>query len=269
MKKVAKENGTTEPVKRQKTTSWGSVASWYDGLIEGKQGTYQADLILPNLLRLVTPKDGDRILDIACGQGFFSRAFADKGATVVGADISKELIGLARKHPSQRVSFDVAPADELAFAADASFDKAVIVLALQNIENFGGALNAASRILKKGGRLFLVLNHPAFRVPKNSTWEWDEKLGKQYRRIGAYMSEAKIEIDMNPGVASAKAKKATMSFHRPLQSYFKALGKAGLAVTRFEEWVSGKESKPGARAAEENRMRHEIPIFLFLEATKI
>ena len=250
-----------------KTTSWSNVAEWYDGLIEGEKGTYQADLILPNLLRLVAPAAGDRILDIACGQGFFARAFAEKGAVVTGADISGELIKLAQEHSPKSVSFHVAPADKLDFAKDASFNKAVIVLALQNIDQFAGALSEASRILETGGRLFLVLNHPAFRIPKGSAWKWDEKAAAQYRRIDTYMSESKVEIDMTPGAKSAKT--STVTFHRPLQSYFKALGKAGLAVVRLEEWVSGKESKPGARAAEENRMRHEIPMFLFLEAVTI
>ncbi|MDR3558361.1 MAG: SAM-dependent methyltransferase, partial [Candidatus Pacebacteria bacterium] len=157
----------------------------------------------------------------------------------------------------------------LEFAADASFDKAVIVLALQNIENLGGTLAEAARALKKGSKLFLVLNHPAFRVLKASSWEWDEKAARQYRRIDAYMTESRHEIDMNPGAVSDKAKKATVSFHRPLQSYFKALGKAGLAVTRLEEWVSNKKSNGGPRGAEEDRTRHEIPIFLFLEAEKM
>lgn len=258
-----------------KSTSWGGVAEWYDNLVEGKQGvegksgTYQTDLILPNLLRLVAPKSGERIIDIACGQGFFSRALAEKGATVTGADISAELIGLARKHSPKDVSFHVAPADKLDFAADASFDKAVIVLALQNIENLAGALSEAARVLKKSGRLFLVLNHPAFRVPKRSSWEWDEKAAAQYRRLDAYLSESRQEIDMNPGTGSPAAKKFTVSFHRPLQIYFKALGKAGLAVTRLEEWTSDKKSNGGPRGAEEDRMRKEIPLFLLLEATKL
>jgi ubiquinone/menaquinone biosynthesis C-methylase UbiE len=258
-----------QKTKKDKSTSWGIVADWYDNLVEGEKGTYQADLILPNLLRLVAPVVQDRILDIACGQGFFSRVFAEKGAKVTAADISPELIKIAREHSSRDISFYIAPADRLDFAKDASFDKAVIVLALQNIENIAGALGEASRILKKGGRLFIVLNHPAFRVLKNSSWEWDEKAAKQYRRIDAYMSESRNDIEMNPGAKNPSSRKTTVSFHRPLQSYFKALSKAGFAVTRLEEWVSGKESKPGLRSAEENRTRHEIPLFLFLEAVKM
>jgi len=269
MKKSAARDPKQAKAAPSKSTSWGVVADWYDSLVEEKRGTYQADLILPNLLRLVVPADKDRILDIACGQGFFSRAFAQKGAVVVGADISPELIRIAREHPEKNASFNVAPADKLEFAANASFDKAVIVLALQNIENLDGTLAEAARSLKKGGKLFIVLNHPAFRVLKGSSWEWDEKSARQYRRIDAYMTESRHEIDMNPGALSDKTKKSTVSFHRPLQSYFKALGKADLAVTRLEEWVSTKKSNGGPRGAEEDRTRHEIPLFLFLEAVKM
>jgi hypothetical protein len=49
----------------------------------------------------------------------------------------------------------------------------------------------------------------------------------------------------------------------------KALAKAGFAVTNLEEWVSHKKSDSGPRAAEENRARKEIPMFMYLEARMI
>jgi len=59
----------------KKDTSWGKVADWYDELLEEKTGTYQTEVILPNILRLLDLKKGETILDLACGQGFFSREF--------------------------------------------------------------------------------------------------------------------------------------------------------------------------------------------------
>jgi hypothetical protein len=82
------------------------------------------------------------------------------------------------------------------------------------------------------------------------------------------MSDSKIKIDMTPGESDPKRKKSTVSFHRPLQSYFKALNKADLSVTHLEEWISHKKSQKGPRAAEEDRTRKEIPMFLMLEASK-
>ncbi|MEK7646188.1 MAG: methyltransferase domain-containing protein [Patescibacteria group bacterium] len=251
-----------------KDTSWGSVAGWYDDLLENGEGTYQKEVILPNLLRLVAPQKGDMIIEIACGQGYFARAFAEKGAEVTGADIAQELITFAQKNSPASIQYHATPADKLGFAQNASFNKAVIVLALQNIERLQETLAEAARVLKPGARLHIVLNHPAFRIPGNSSWAWDEASSKQYRRLDGYMSEKTSEIDMTPGEKDSTKKKTTVSFHRPLQVYFKACTKAGFAVTRLEEWISHKKSQTGARSAEEDRMRKEIPMFLYVEVQK-
>ena len=252
-----------------KHTSWGGVAGWYDDLLENGEGTYQKEVILPNLLRLVDPHAGDKIVEIACGQGYFARAFAQKGAEVVGADIAPELIEFAQKNSPASITYHATPADKLGFAADATFDKAIIVLALQNIENLQASIVEAFRVLKKGGSLHVVLNHPAFRIPGRADWGWDTVTSKQYRRIDAYMSEKSASIDMTPGEKDAAKKKTTVSFHRPLQVYFKAFTKVGFVVTRLEEWISHKKSQSGPRAIEEDRMRKEIPMFLYLEVKKM
>lgn len=250
-------------------TSWGPVAEWYDDLLEGGEGTYQKEVILPNLLRLVELQKDKNVLDIACGQGFFSRAFAEKGAKVTGVDISPELITYAQQHSSKDISYFVNSAEVLTDIKDASFDGSVIVLALQNIEHIQTALQEAARTLKSQGSLHIVLNHPAFRIPGRSDWSWDEKTQTQFRRIDAYMSERTNSIDMTPGEKNLTKKKYTVSFHRPLQVYFKALNKAGFTVSRLEEWISHKKSQKGPRGAEEDRIRKEIPMFLYIEAKKM
>ncbi len=248
----------------KKDTSWNSVARWYDNLLKG-EGTYQKELILPNLLRLMDIKPGATVFDLACGQGFFANAFAKLGAHVIGADASRALIEIAKKNSPKDIAFQVAQADSLPFLKNASVDKVAIVLALQNIDNVADVLHECARILKKGGALFAVLNHPAFRIPKASGWGWDEKEKVQYRRIDKYLSEAKIKIEMHPG---DNPREQTLTFHRPLQFYFKALAKAGFAVTALEEWNSHKKSEPGPRAGAENIARKEIPLFLCFVALK-
>ena len=59
-------------------TSWGGVAGWYQNLLSG-EGTYQKEVILPNLLRLLNIKKGEVILDLGCGPGFFAAEFLKKG----------------------------------------------------------------------------------------------------------------------------------------------------------------------------------------------
>jgi len=254
---------------KKNNTSWGGVAKWYNKLLS-MDGTYQQDVILPNLLRLMEIKKGDKVLDIACGQGFFSRAIAEKGGEVTGVDLSPELIKFAQKYQGETlIKYLVASADNLGKEIkENSFDKALIVLAIQNIENLHGALAEASRAIKKGGKLFLVLNHPAFRNPKHTAWDFDDKNKMQYRRVEEYLSESKTEIDMMPGTKEEVGKEKTVSFHRPLQLYFKALVKNGFLVGRLEEWNSNKVSEFGPRQNAEDKARKEIPLFLFLEAVK-
>lgn len=244
-------------------TSWGGVADWYDDLLSGAE-TYQQTVILPNLLRLVAPTPTDKILDLACGNGFFSRAWAASGAEVVGVDLSPELIKLAqsRTGPEQKLRFLVAPAEKLPWP-DRSVDKLTCVLALQNIAGVKEALLEVARVLRPGGKFFLVLNHPGFRIPQYSAWGWDESAKVEYRRLDQYLSESQTAIQMHPG---ADPTATTISFHRPLQYYFKLLGKAGFGVTRLEEWISNRASQPGPRAAAENKARQEFPLFLCLEA---
>jgi ubiquinone/menaquinone biosynthesis C-methylase UbiE len=274
------------------------VAQWYHETVEDK-GSYQRDLILPNVIRLLDIKKGETVLDLACGEGFFARRYANNGASVVGVDVASELIDIARKSGAvssqaplgntrdkqsdgkvkeENPKYYVAGADAIPFVADNSIDKITIILALQNIENVTGVFKECSRVLKTGGKLLLVINHPAFRVPKASGWGWassansKEKTAKsgeeavQYRRIDKYMSELREKIDMAPGTAASEH---TISFHRPLQYFVKLLGKVGLAVINMEEWVGNRKSQPGPRAGAEDKARAEIPLFMMLEVKKI
>lgn len=244
-------------------TSWGKVANWYNNLLEKDEDSYQKKLILPNLIRLLEVKRGEVIVDLACGQGFFAREFSKLGAKVIGVDISSELIDIAQQDKS--VEYHVSSADKLDFLQNESVDKVAVILSLQNIENASDVIKEASRVLKPNGKLFLVLNHPAFRIPKQSSWGWDDKLKIQYRRLDGYLGEAKEPIQMHPG---DNPREKTISFHRPLQFYFKTLNKNGFAVSRLEEWVSHKTSEEGPKKAIEDRARREIPLFLFLGAIK-
>ena len=126
-----------------------------------------------------------------------------------------------------------------------------------------------ARVLKPGGRGVLILNHPTFRVPTQSSWGFDEVTKAQYRRIDSYMSEILQAVDMTQGVADVRKKKFTYSFHHPLQVYFKAFAKAGLNVVRLEEWISHKSSDKGPRKQAEDKARKEIPLFMCLELRKL
>ena len=255
---------------KKKDTSWGSVATWYDGMITDDD-SYQTQVIAPNLLRLMDLHSGQKVLDLACGTGFFSGLFARVVGpkNVVGVDVGKELISLAKKH-NPEIDFKVSAANNLTSFSTGTFDKVAIVLAIQNIAEVKAMLTEIHRVVKSNGSVYIVMNHPAFRIPKHSAWAFDEATGQQYRRIDGYLRESKEEIDMKPGSSkNSKSSNVTVSFHRPLQYYAKLFDATGFAVIRLEEWVSHKHSQNGPRQKEEDRVRSEIPLFLFMEIKKL
>ncbi len=253
-------------------TSWGGVADWYNKHLEKGDDTYHTKVIFPNVLRMLGDITGKKILDMACGQGIFAEQLRDKGSFVTGVDIAKELIKIAedksltiKEKGTHKVAYHVASAEDLFMLKDKSFDVVVCILALQNIENLQKTIAEAKRVLVKDGKFIFALNHPSFRNAKQTYWGYNEKDGIQYRRVDEYMSESHVRIDMTPG--SIKDKKFTVSFHRPLQVYIKALTKSGLVITRLEEWVSHGESERGPRKSAEDKARKEIPLFMCIEST--
>ncbi len=258
--------------------SWDHVAPWYDQLIEEGRSDHFQDVIVPGTLHLLQPVAGMRVLDIACGQGLLSRKLAGLGLQVVGVDASPRLIESAKER-SQGLSIEYAVADARSLGGAGlaeKFDAAICTMALMNIEPMEPVLRGAAELLKPGAPLVLVILHPAFRAPGQTAWGWDEKGAgankngpKQFRRVDGYLSNGQTPITMNPGdVAKGETPVQTWTFHRPLQGYIKALSEASFLVESLEEWPSRRSSQPGPRAAEENRARREIPMFLGIRAVK-
>jgi 2-polyprenyl-6-hydroxyphenyl methylase/3-demethylubiquinone-9 3-methyltransferase len=129
------------------------VASRFDAL----HGRFKRELDRddPRLCAIVEslmPIAGRRILDIGCGKGRFSRALGELGASVVGLDLSAEMLREAPGIDRVRAS-----ARRLPFAA-ASFDGVVAVevwehLAARSLDQVG---REVSRVLRPGGTLVVV-----------------------------------------------------------------------------------------------------------------
>ncbi|MCX6858484.1 MAG: methyltransferase domain-containing protein [Verrucomicrobia bacterium] len=246
-------------------TSWEKSADWYDRIL-GERGSelYQA-VVIPNALDMLDPQKGERILDLGCGQGVFSRALAETGAQVTGVDAAPTLIEKARTYRS-RTPIRYFDRDAANLAGIGEFDAASAILCLQNMEHLEKVCASVASVLKPGARMLWVLNHPAFRIPKQTSWEFAKDHSAQYRRVDAYSSTLSIPILMHPGKANSES---TTSFHRSLESLSRAGFAAGMAMTGLSEWHSHKESQPGARARAENHARKEFPLFLALLWRKI
>ena len=98
-------------------------------------------------LDLLDPKEGERILDVGCGEGTLTLKIIERGATVLGIDNSAEMIAAAR---SKGVDALLLPAEDMQFFAefDAAFSNATLHWVLAKEQ----AARAIFRALKPGGR---------------------------------------------------------------------------------------------------------------------
>jgi SAM-dependent methyltransferase len=250
--------------KRSKNTSWQKVAPWYSKLVGSEGHYFHEHVILPKILKILNLKPIDKLIDFGCGQGVLARSIPVV-AKYLGIDVAEGLIEAAKRSNHRPfVSFLISDATRELQSIPNDFSHAVFMLSLQNMKNVEAAILNASKSLKSGGKLVLVLNHPCFRIPRQSGWGINEQSKQQYRWINRYSSPLEIPINMTPG---DKSSKITWSFHHSLNDYFLMLKNAGFYISDLEEWGSDKKSV-GKAASMENRAREEIPLFLCLVGVK-
>lgn len=250
--------------RRTPVGSWDEADRWYGTLVGEKGHYYHQTLLIPNILKLLPLREGSSLLDLGCGSGVLARHLP-KGIEYVGIDSAKGLLDQAKRQ-TKGGQFILADASQKLPLERSDFDAAIFLLSLQNMEHGKGAIEQAAAHLKIGGQLLLILNHPCFRVPRQSDWGYDEAMKLQYRRVNSYMSDLKIPIAVHP--SRQQQSKTTYSFHHPLSTYSQWLAENHLAIANMQEWCSDKTSE-GSKAKAENRARKEIPLFLAISAQKL
>ncbi|MGY8765736.1 MAG: class I SAM-dependent methyltransferase [Nitrospinaceae bacterium] len=248
-----------------KQTLWDQASRWYDSLVGMSGSDYHQTIVMPGVFKMLDLKSGRRVLDLACGQGVFSRYLLEKRIKPEGLDSSEELLRMARSRSIKTIPYHLGDASDATLLEDQEFDGIACLLAVQNMENIEPVFKNIARWLKPKGKFVMVLTHPCFRIPRQTHWGWDDDKKMEYRRIDRYANEMKIPILTPPFIDKVNF---TMTYHRPLQNYFSALLKAGLCVDSLEEWMSNKESEPGKRSRGENRARKEVPLFMAIRAVR-
>ncbi len=268
-------NAAEESAPSQVKKGWDHVAGWYDQLISQRGSDHHQQIILPGVMHLLDLQPGERVLDVACGQGVMSEYIARHAdvAQIVGTDISDALIETANTRATDRTSYKVWDACKLSELELEPVDAATCIMAMMNIEQLDAVFKGVYDRLKPGGRFVCVISHPSFRIAQGSAWGWtmDQRTGQQvqFRRIDQYLSEQSSTIVMNPGeVSKGKPAITTITHHRPISRYISACAQSGLVVDAIEEWASQRTSEPGPRAAAENHARREIPLFLAIRCRK-
>jgi demethylmenaquinone methyltransferase/2-methoxy-6-polyprenyl-1,4-benzoquinol methylase len=104
--------------------------------------------------KIIAPKPGMKILDLAAGTGSSSEPLARAGADVIPADFSDGMLEAGRK-ARPHLPFTKADALNLPFA-DNEFDVATISFGLRNTADISKALAEMWRVVKPGGRIVIT-----------------------------------------------------------------------------------------------------------------
>jgi len=221
--------------------AWDRCApEWAQWVRSGRDADREC-LLDPVMLRLLGGLKGARVLDLGCGEGYFSRVMARREASVVGVDISPVMISLAQEEEQRHplgITYCQGDITDLAVFAKETFDAAVAYLSLSDCIDHQLALREAARVLKKKGRLVYCLPHPCFFTP-GASWEPRDRLrvsgsdhDKLHWKVDRYFHRERVDWVVYPNLPAS-----TPHFHRPLQDYLDATWEAGLQVTAIVEPV--------------------------------
>jgi SAM-dependent methyltransferase len=210
---------------------------------------YHRDLFLELL-----PPPGRLTLDIGCGEGRLSRDLKTAGHTVFGIDASPTMVEHA-KEADPAIEVHLADAARLPFPTGFA-DLAVAFMSLQDIDDAGGAIREAGRVLEPGGRFCLAIVHPFASAGVFESAEPDAPFVIE----GSYLERRRYRDT----VERDGFKVTFESEHRAISWYADALAAADFLIERLVEVPIPEK----AVSAPRNRRWQRLPLFLHIRALR-
>ena len=210
---------------------------------------------------LIGAVEQKKVCDLACGEGYFSRALAERGALVTGVDISNVLLEHARQRAGNLpITYIRDDAQLLTKLADQSFDLVVCIMALMDIPDIGKTLGAVHRVLSAEGSFAFAILHPCFespfRVPE-SPIEINENGDFVAIRVMHYLEEG----HWNSGGVGMRGRVG--AYHRTISTYVNALLTNGFQITGMAEPALAQSDYRDLASQRDSR----IPRLLVVKAT--
>jgi ubiquinone/menaquinone biosynthesis C-methylase UbiE len=227
---------------------WDRLAGYWDERVEAGV-TWQRRLIQPSVERLLRLEPGERVLEIACGNGDFARRMSELGGEVLATDFSERMLELARSRNGP-VEYRLADATDeqalLGLGPRASFDAIVSNMAIMDMVSIEPMAAAASRLLKPNGRFVFATLHPAFNsgdVRPTVELDLEGNVTQVYSvKVASYGRAFRIK-----GVAMPGQPVEQWYFHRPLWMIVQPFFQHGFVLDGLEEPLvtEGEREKPG------------------------
>jgi ubiquinone/menaquinone biosynthesis C-methylase UbiE len=237
-----------------RVSTYDGIAEWYDDWVTGPIGE---DPYVREVQALMGEVAGQRVCDLACGQGRVARYLADRGARVVGIDLSAKLLEIARRHEEvepRGIEYLQADARSLHGIADGTFDGVLCHMALMDIPDLVPTLHSVARILRPRGWFVFSILHPCYNTPRS-----DERVTPDgvVRTIAGYFTEGHWRADTRTGPPGKVG-----AYHRTLSTYINALIDAGLVLERVSE------ARATGDVAERRPVWAEVPAVLAARCRK-
>jgi ubiquinone/menaquinone biosynthesis C-methylase UbiE len=227
--------------------------------IVGKEGDMDMKNTLnPAIFRILGNVKGKKILDLGCGNGYFSFMLEKKWAKVTGVDISSNLIAFAKetaKKLKSKSEFLVADAANLKVLKDKKFDIIVSNMAFMDIKDIKKTIKECSKHLRKTWLLLFSIANPIYGVSERV---FDEKQKKYYLKLEKYGNIHSIQ-QKNFG---------TTHHHRPISFYITTLVENGFNITAYQEISTPYHQNKIMKDKALISYKKEIPSFLIIGARK-
>jgi len=219
--------------------AWDANAEVWDARMGDEGNDFFNLLCWPAMASFLEAQTGQRILDIACGNGLTSRRLASLGANVTAFDFSAELIKLAtsRPNPHSRITYHVIDAaDESALLAlgEHGFDSGLCNMALFDMADLEPLFRVLPRLLKPDGVFVFSLAHPAFNNA-STVHVLEEADEGEIKTIYSVKTSRYMTPYHAKGLALRNQPKPQMYFERPLQYYLNLGFQNGFVLDAFAE----------------------------------
>jgi 2-polyprenyl-3-methyl-5-hydroxy-6-metoxy-1,4-benzoquinol methylase len=220
---------------------WDQKASFWDNKMGDSGNDFQRLLVAPVSEHLLNLQPGETVLEIACGNGVFTRRMAQLGVHVIATDFSKQFLEHARARPSEYVDnieyhlLDATREDQIVALGKHRFDAAVCNMAIMDMAEINPLMRGIRQVVKSGGRFVFSLTHPCFNNTGMAFCVEEVTLNGEIVITYSVKITKYLHSEPQKGVGMPGEPVPHYYFDRPLHTIFNACFSAGLLLDGLEE----------------------------------